>query len=102
MILLYILVGSTASGKSSVAIPIAQNLDAEIISADSMAIYRGMNIGTAKPTVIEQKIIPHYMLDICDPGESFNVRDFVENASKIIQQIHNKGKKIFKSKKIKD
>ena len=63
--------GPTASGKTALAIAISQRLNGEIVSADSMQIYRGMNIGTAKPDFEEQKAAVHHMIDVAEPGEIF-------------------------------
>lgn len=84
--------GPTASGKTGLAIAIAQQLDGEIVSADSMQIYRGMDIGTAKPTMQERMGIPHHLLDILDPGETFSVARFVEIAKETVSEIHARGK----------
>ena len=75
------IVGPTASGKSAVALELARQLGAEIVSADSMQVYRGMDIGTAKPTAAERRQAPHHLLDICDIGEPFDVKQFIELAS---------------------
>lgn len=91
---LYILVGPTASGKSRLSILLAKHMDAEIISADSMAIYRGMDIGTAKPSIPEQKQVKHHLIDICDPWETYNAGRFVEKATDCIKQIQANNRKI--------
>ena len=70
------IVGPTASGKTGLAIELAKKIDAEIISADSMQIYKGLDVGTAKVTKEETQGIPHHMIDICNPDESFSVADF--------------------------
>jgi len=74
------IVGPTASGKSAVALEIAGRLGAEIVSADSMQVYRGMDIGTAKPTAAERRQVPHRLLDVCDIHEPFDVKQFIELA----------------------
>jgi len=74
------IVGPTASGKSAIALELASRLGAEIVSADSMQVYRGMNIGTAKPTVAERRQVPHHLLDVCDIHEPFDVKQFIELA----------------------
>lgn len=89
---LLILFGPTASGKTRLATLLAQTLPVEIISADSMAIYRQMNIGTAKPTLEERQQIPYHLIDICDPWESYNAGIFVESAAKLIQEITTRHK----------
>ena len=85
-------VGPTASGKSRMAVELARRLDGEIISADSMQIYRGMTIGTAKPTEEEMRGIPHYLVDFLGLGETFSVADFVEKADQYIREIIGRGK----------
>lgn len=84
---LIVLLGPTACGKTSLSVKIAQHFGAEIISGDSMQVYRGMNIGTAKITKIEQQGIPHHMIDILSPLESFNVADFRSRATTCIKEI---------------
>ena len=84
--------GPTASGKTSLAVALAHKLDAEVISCDSMQIYRGMDIGTAKPTREEMEGIVHHMLDICDPREDFSVSRYCEMADPILQDILARGK----------
>lgn len=90
----WFLTGATASGKTKVSLKMAQLLDAEIISLDSMAIYRGMDIGTAKPSAEDQQQIPHHMLDIVDPTEAFSVSQYRDQAMKLVQQIFDSGKKV--------
>ena len=87
-----ILTGPTASGKTAVAIKVCQALDGEIVSADSMQIYQGMDIGTAKATAFEQKEIPHYLIDICKPGTPFSVAAYLERAEEAISEIQHRGK----------
>lgn len=89
---LAIIVGPTAVGKTEASINIAKRLDGEIISADSMQIYRHMDIGTAKPNTVERQNIPHHLLDIVDPDENFNVSLYQELARKKIREIHSRGK----------
>jgi tRNA dimethylallyltransferase len=83
-----ILAGPTGTGKSAMAMMMAQAMGGEIISADSMQVYRGMDIGTAKPSKAEQELIPHHLIDIRNVTESFNVVDFYYQAKHICQQIH--------------
>ncbi len=85
-------VGPTASGKTALAVEVAKALDGEVVSADSMQIYRRMDIATAKPTVDEMQGVPHYLLDFLDPGESFSVARYCELAKAAIKDIHNRGK----------
>lgn len=87
-----VIVGPTASGKSSLAIWLAKQINAEIVSADSMQIYKGMNIGTAKPTVEERKLVPHHMIDVLNQDELFSVADYVKMAKDVIKDIVDRGK----------
>lgn len=85
-------VGPTASGKTKLSVELAKALNGEIISADSMQIYKGMDIGTAKPDVEEMQDIPHHLMGFLESSESFSVAIYVEMAHKIITDINNKGK----------
>lgn len=85
-------VGPTASGKTALAIALANELNGEIISCDSMQIYRMMNIGTAKPTKEEQEAAVHHLIDIVEPDVSFSCADYAVLAKKKIVEISNKGK----------
>ena len=87
-----VIVGPTASGKTAVSIELAKKVDGEIISADSMQIYKYMDIGTAKPTLEEQKGIKHHLIDIALPDEHFNVAKYKEMAIAAIEEILDKGK----------
>ena len=87
-----IITGPTASGKTSLSIELAKKINGEIICADSMQVYKQMNIGTAKPTLDEMKGIKHYMLDVVNPDEDFNVAKYKELAEKCIDEILNKDK----------
>ena len=84
--------GPTASGKTALSIALAEEFGGEIISCDSMQIYRGMDIGTAKPTLEERRGIPHYMLDVADPTEDFSVSRYCNMASPIVDDILARGK----------
>ena len=84
--------GPTASGKTALSIALAQELDAEIVSCDSMQVYRRMDIGTAKPTVQERAGIPHHMLDVAEPNEDFSVSRYCAMAAPIVDSILEKGK----------
>lgn len=86
------IVGPTASGKSALAMELAQKYDGEIICADSRTIYKGFDIGTAKPSLEDQRLVPHHLLDICEPGEEFSVAQFKNLADKAIQDIWARGK----------
>ena len=87
-----VIVGPTASGKTAVSIELAKRLNGEIISADSMQIYKEMNIGSAKPTEDEKQGIYHHMIDVVEPTENFNVAKYKEMAEECIKKILNKGK----------
>ncbi len=87
-----IILGPTGSGKTGVSIKLAKAIDGEIISADSRAIYKHMDIGTAKPTLEEQAGIPHYGLDLVEPGERFTVADWKTYAKAKIKDIKSRGK----------
>ncbi|NLL87432.1 MAG: tRNA (adenosine(37)-N6)-dimethylallyltransferase MiaA [Firmicutes bacterium] len=87
-----VLVGPTAVGKTETALALAQDLDCEIISADSMQVYRGMNIGTAKASPAEQQIVKHYLLDVVNPDQRFTAADWVRLAQKAIAGIAGCGK----------
>ena len=84
--------GPTASGKTSLAVALAKALDGEVISCDSMQIYRGMDIGTAKPTQEEMEGIVHHMLDVVSPADDFSVSRYCEMADPILQDILDRGK----------
>ena len=89
---LIVITGPTASGKTALAIRLAEQCNGEIICADSRTIYKGMDIGTAKPTPEERTIVPHWGLDIAEPGERFTVADFKEYAEQKIQEIRARGR----------
>lgn len=85
--------GPTASGKSSLALELCKRLNGELVSFDSMQIYRGLDIGTAKPTKAEQAEVRHHLIDICDPSESFSAADFAKCAHEAIADIRSRGKR---------
>lgn len=89
---LIILTGPTAVGKTSLSIELAKRIGGEIISADSMQVYRGMDIGSAKVTKEEMQGVPHYLIDEFEPWEEFHVVKFQEYAKRYIRQISEKGK----------
>ncbi len=88
------LTGATASGKTSVGIELAQRLKAEIISLDSMSVYRGMEIGTAKPAPAEQAMVPHHLLNLVDPDQDFSLAEFVALAHERVKEIRSRGAEV--------
>ena len=88
---LIVIIGPTASGKTSLAIQLAKKYRGEIICADSRTVYRGMNIGTAKPSLGEQQVVPHWGLDLVDPGDSFSASQFKDYACQKIKEIRSRG-----------
>jgi tRNA dimethylallyltransferase len=89
---LVVIIGPTAVGKTKLSIELAKKLNSEIISGDSMQIYRGMDIGTAKITPGEMEGIPHHLIDIKDPKESFSVAEFQQMVRELINDIHSRNK----------
>lgn len=87
---LIIIVGPTASGKTALSIELAKAFKGEIVSADSRYFYRGMDIGTAKPTNSEMQSVPHYMIDVSEPDETWSLAKFQNEAFKVIDQIHSR------------
>ena len=85
------LAGPTASGKTAAALALARLLPVEIVSVDSALVYRGMDIGTAKPTAAEQAAVPHHLIDILDPRESYSAAAFVADATRLIDEIGARG-----------
>ena len=88
-----VIAGPTASGKTALGIQMAQKLEGEIISADSMQIYKGMDIATAKPSPEEMNAVPHHLIGFLDRTESFSVADYVELADRKVKEITERGKK---------
>ena len=87
-----VICGPTASGKTALSIELAKQINGEIVSCDSMQIYKEMDIGTAKPTIEEMQGIKHYMIDIISPEERYSVADYKKDAKKAIKEIIAKGK----------
>jgi tRNA dimethylallyltransferase len=81
---LIVICGATATGKSSLALQLAQRLNSILISADSRQVYREFDIGTAKPSLVEQKLVPHYLIDICDPTETLTLAEYQAKAQALI------------------
>jgi tRNA dimethylallyltransferase len=89
-----VLTGPTGSGKTQLGVELAQRLDAEIISMDSMALYRGMDIGTAKPTPAERALVPHHLIDVLDPWEPASVAWWLAQARAAAHDIERRGKRV--------
>lgn len=89
-----VIVGPTAVGKTAFSIGLAKLLNAEIVSADSRYFYRGMNIGTAKPTPAEMQGIPHHLIDVAEPDETWSLALFQQKAHEAIMDIHGRGKNV--------
>jgi tRNA dimethylallyltransferase len=88
------LAGPTASGKSAAALALAQALDAEIVTVDSAQVYRGMDIGTAKPSPAERARVPHHLLDIRDPAASYSAAEFAADAQRLAREIRGRGRRV--------
>ncbi len=88
------LTGATATGKTVVALALAERLGAEIVSLDSMTVYRGMDIGTAKPTREEQAVVPHHLLDIVVPSDEYSVANYVVDATATVEAIRARGREV--------
>ncbi len=90
----WFLTGATATGKTAVALALAERLGAEIVSLDSMTVYRGMDVGTAKPTAEEQAVVPHHLLDIVDPADEYSVAQYVIDAAAMVAAIRARGREV--------
>ena len=90
----WFLSGPTASGKSSLAIPLARRLGAEIVSVDSMAVYRGLDVGTAKPTPEQREAVPHHLLDVVEAGEAYSVARWLTDAAEALAGCRARGRAI--------
>jgi tRNA dimethylallyltransferase len=89
------ILGPTAVGKTRISIPLAERFEGEIVSVDSRLIYRGMDIGTAKPTLQERERVPHHLIDVTDPDDTWNLAKFSDAALNVIHDIHGRGKVAF-------
>lgn len=89
---LVVLFGPTASGKTAMAVEICKKYGGEVVTADSMQVYKYMDIGTAKPTFDEMQGIKHHMIDLAEPTENFSLADYVKEAKTVIEDIHKRGK----------
>ena len=87
-----VLTGPTASGKTEIGIRLAKEMGWDILCMDSIQIYRRMNIGTAKPSIEEMQGVPHHLLDLCEPTDSYSVSDYREAAEKLIEELANRGR----------
>lgn len=90
----WILSGPTASGKTALAVHLARRLDAEIVSVDSMAVYRGLDLGTAKPTAEQLAAVPHHVLDVVEPCESYSVVRWLADAAAAVESCRGRGRRI--------
>lgn len=90
----WFLTGPTASGKTRVALPLARLLDAEILSLDSMALFTGMDIGTAKPTAADRAAVPHHLLDLVAPDQDFSLADYLTAAHACVAEVQGRGKRV--------
>lgn len=88
------LVGPTASGKTRAGVLVAETLGAEVVSLDSMAVYRGMDIGTAKPSAEERARVPFHLIDVCDQTEEFSAADYLRLAAVAVAEIHTRGRPV--------
>src|SRR5439155_18810318 len=93
IVTLLALVGPTASGKTEAGISVAERLGAEIVSVDSMLVYRRMNVGTAKPTLAERARVPHHLLDVAEPGETFSVARYQAFAEAAVADVERRGRR---------
>ena len=90
----WFLSGATAVGKTGIGVALARRLGAEIVSLDSMAIYRGMDIGTAKPTLEERAAVPHHLVDIVAPDQEYSVAQYVDDARRVVGEIRTRGREV--------
>jgi len=88
---LVVIMGPTASGKTSLAVEVCKKIGGEVVTADSMQVYKRMNIGTAKPTIDEMQGIKHHMIDVVEPTEIYSLADYVKDATKAIDEVYNNG-----------
>src|SRR6266581_3958633 len=91
---LVVVTGPTAVGKSALALRLAERFDLEIISADSRLVYRGLDIGTAKPSLAERARVPHHLIDLLDPWQSASVAWWLNRANECCARIERRGKKV--------
>ncbi|NND13124.1 MAG: tRNA (adenosine(37)-N6)-dimethylallyltransferase MiaA, partial [Acidimicrobiia bacterium] len=94
MISIFALLGSTGAGKTAISLDLAERLGAEIVSVDSMQVYRGMDIGTAKATLDERRRVVHHMIDIADPAEPYDVAAFQRSGREAIAGVKSRGNRV--------
>lgn len=87
-----VIAGATATGKTELGIKLAKTLNGEIVSADSMMVYKYMDIGTAKPSIEERESVEHHLIDLVEPSENFSVKDYIQHFDKVVKDIFLKGK----------
>jgi tRNA dimethylallyltransferase len=90
----WFLTGPTAAGKTALALQLAERLNAEILSMDSMAVYRGLDIGTAKPTLDERQRVPHWLIDLIEPDQEFSVAQYLAAAEKVAAEVVSRGRQV--------
>lgn len=90
----WFLTGPTAAGKTTVGLELAQRLNAEVVSLDSMAIYRGMDLGTAKPTISQREKVPHHLIDIVQPNQEYSLAQYVEAARACVTDLRGRGREV--------
>ena len=90
----WFLTGPTAAGKTGVGVELARRIDAEIVSLDSMALYRGMDIGTAKPTSEQRGGVPHHLVDVIEPHQQYSLAQYIEAAQGCIEEIKSRGREV--------
>jgi tRNA dimethylallyltransferase len=91
---IYFVAGVTAVGKTAFSLDWAEREGAEVLSCDALLFYRGMNLGTAKPTILEQNRVPHHGIDLCEPSDSFDIARYVDYAKSKVQEIHGRGRPV--------
>lgn len=87
-----VIAGPTASGKSALAVTLAHHFDGEVINCDAMQVYKGFDIGTAKLTLEERQGVPHHLIDICNPLETFSAGHFAAEARRVVAEISGRGR----------
>ncbi|QDU67056.1 tRNA (adenosine(37)-N6)-dimethylallyltransferase MiaA [Engelhardtia mirabilis] len=88
-------VGPTAAGKTALSLELAERLGAEIVSLDSMLVYRGLDIGTAKPSALERARVPHHLIDLVDPPERYDVQRYLDDVAQVVGDLRQRGRRAF-------